>query len=97
MILHGGSDPLVPHAQGELLYQILNKACRDAIFISLPQAGHGPSPFFFSDDRVRAGATIRSTAAQDCTVRAPELHTPTIATIVDFLDRHLKGSVLDGR
>ena len=41
MIIHGGTDPLVPHAQGELLYQALNKACRDAVFISLPVAGHG--------------------------------------------------------
>jgi acetyl esterase/lipase len=92
MILHGGSDPLVPHAQGELLYQALNKACRDVVFISLPQAGHGPSPLFFSDERMRAGATIRSTVAYGCAVKPPELYTPTIATLVDFLDRHLKAS-----
>src|SRR5262245_9983574 len=42
MILHGGSDPLVPHNQGERLYMALNKACLDAAFISLPKAGHGP-------------------------------------------------------
>ena len=38
MILHGNSDPLVPHNQGEQLYMALNKACRDAIFISLPES-----------------------------------------------------------
>ena len=37
MILHGGSDPLVPHHQGEQLYMALNKACRDGVFISLPK------------------------------------------------------------
>src|SRR5215207_8480739 len=42
MILHGNSDPLVPHNQGEQLYMELNKACHDAVFISLPTAGHGP-------------------------------------------------------
>ena len=42
MILHGGSDPLVPHNQGEQLYMALNKACRESVFISLPEAGHGP-------------------------------------------------------
>src|SRR4051794_920694 len=42
MILHGGSDPLVPHNQGEQLYMALNKACKDAVFISLPKGGHGP-------------------------------------------------------
>jgi acetyl esterase/lipase len=92
MILHGQSDPLVPHAQGELLYQVLNKACHEAILISLPKAGHGPPPAFLSDDGTRAGATIRSTAAQGCAVKPPELTTPTIATLIEFLDRHLKGA-----
>ena len=41
MILHGNSDQLVPHNQGELLYMAFNKVCRDAIFISLPKAQHG--------------------------------------------------------
>ena len=41
MILHGDSDQLVPHNQGEQLYMALNKACKDAIFISLPKAPHG--------------------------------------------------------
>ena len=37
MILHGNSDQLVPHNQGEQLYMALNKACKDAVFISLPE------------------------------------------------------------
>jgi fermentation-respiration switch protein FrsA (DUF1100 family) len=89
MILHGGSDPLVPHAQGELLYQALNKSCRDAVFISLPRAGHGPAPAFLRDDGVREGATIRSTRSEGCVVRTPELFSPTIDTILEFLRRAL--------
>lgn len=41
LILHGNSDQLVPHNQGEQLYMALNKACKDAIFISVPKAPHG--------------------------------------------------------
>ena len=85
MILHGESDPLVPHAQGELLYQALNKACHDAVFISLPRAGHGPASAFLSDARLQQGATIRSVSAQGCAVKTPDLVTPTMDTIVDFL------------
>jgi acetyl esterase/lipase len=90
MILHGQSDPLVPHNQGELLYQTLNKACRDAIFISLPTAGHGPAPQFLTNDALRAGATIRSTVAKGCIVENPKAYTPTWGTIVDFLREKLQ-------
>lgn len=86
MILHGGSDPLVPHHQGEQLYMALNKACLDATFISLPKGGHGPWNSFLTDDAVREGATVRSTAA-DCTVVNPTLITPTWKTVIDFLDK----------
>lgn len=85
MILHGQSDPLVPHNQGQLLYQALNKACRDAVFISLPPAGHGPAPRFLSDDALRAGATRRSTSAAGCAVENPKPYTPTWDTVVEFL------------
>lgn len=90
MILHGQSDPLVPHNQGELLYQALNKACRDAVFISLPTAGHGPAPGFLTNDAVRAGATIRSTAVANCAVENPQAYTPTWETIADFLRASLR-------
>jgi fermentation-respiration switch protein FrsA (DUF1100 family) len=89
MILHGGSDPLVPHAQGELLYQALNKSCRDAIFISLPRAGHGPAPSFLKEGSVGEGATIRSTDSEGCVVRTPDLFSPTMDTILEFLRRTL--------
>ena len=85
MILHGESDPLVPHAQGELLYQALNKACHDAVFISLPLAGHGPAPAFLTDDKVRDGATLRTTAAAGCKVSPPVLAKPGFGTVVAFL------------
>ena len=68
MILHGGSDPLVPHNQGEQLYMALNKACLESAFISLPKAGHGPWNGFLTDDAIREAATIRSTSAAGCAV-----------------------------
>jgi acetyl esterase/lipase len=90
MILHGGSDPLVPHNQGEQLYMALNKACHDATFISLPTAGHGPWNAFLTSDTTRAAATMRSTAAEGCTVTNPAPFTPTWQTVIEFLNRHMK-------
>lgn len=90
MILHGGSDPLVPHNQGERLYQVLNKQCHDAVFISLPRAQHGPVQAFLQSDAARAGATRRSTSAPGCTIRNPELYVPTWGTIIDFLRASLR-------
>ena len=91
MILHGNSDPLVPHNQGENLYMALNKACRDAIFISLPKAGHGPVRGFLADDAIREAATIRSTTAAGCAVANPAPYTPSWKTVIEFLDRHMGG------
>ena len=92
MILHGGSDPLVPHNQGEQLYMALNKACLESTFISLPRAGHGPWNGFLTDDGIREAATVRSTAASGCTVSNPVPFTPTWKTVIDFLDRHLRAA-----
>ena len=91
MILHGNSDPLVPHNQGERLYMALNKACRDAIFISLPRASHGPWTGFLTDDAAREGATLRSTTASGCVVANPAPFTPTWQTVIAFLGQHLRG------
>ena len=90
MILHGDSDPLVPHNQGEQLYMALNKACLDAIFISLPKAPHGNWNGFLTNDSLREGATMRSTSAAGCTVVNPAPYTPTWKTVIDFLDRYMK-------
>ena len=90
MILHGGSDPLVPHNQGEQLYMALNKACRDAVFISLPKAGHGPWIGFLTNDALREAATMRSTSAEGCVVTNPTPHTPSWTTVIDFLDKYMK-------
>ena len=90
MILHGGSDPLVPHNQGEQLYMALNKACLDAVFISLPKAGHGPWNAFLTDDAIREAATVRSTNAAGCTVTNPTPSTPSWKTVIEFLDKHMK-------
>jgi acetyl esterase/lipase len=89
MILHGGSDPLVPHNQGEQLYMALNKACLDAVFVSLPKAGHGPWNGFLTNDAIREAATVRSTSAAGCTVTTPSPFTPTWRTVIDFLDKHM--------
>jgi acetyl esterase/lipase len=89
MILHGQSDPLVPHQQGEYLYQALNKACHDAIFISLPKAGHGPATEFLSNDALREAAVIRSTSSQGCVVKNPTPYVPTWSTVIEFLQRSL--------
>ena len=90
MILHGNSDPLVPHHQGEQLYMALNKACHDAVFLSFPKAAHGVWNGFFTDDAIREGATMRSTSASGCTVTNPTLTTPTWKTAIEFLDKQMK-------
>jgi acetyl esterase/lipase len=89
LIFHGGSDPLVPHNQGERLYMALNKACREAAFISLPKAGHGPWQSFLTDDAVREATTIRTTTAA-CEITTPKPFTPTWQTVIDFLESHVK-------
>ena len=90
MILHGQSDQLVPHNQGEALYMALNKACKDAIFISLPKAPHGNWNGFLTDDALREAATMRSTSAAGCKVVNPTPFTPSWQTVIDFLDRNMK-------
>jgi acetyl esterase/lipase len=92
LIFHGGSDPLVPHNQGEQLYMALNKTCREAAFISLPRAGHGPWNGFLTDDALREAATIRTTRAAGCAVTNPTPYTPTWQTVIDFLDTHVKAA-----
>ena len=88
-ILHGQSDPLVPHHQGESLYQAYNKACGDATFISVPKLGHGPLENL-ADADVTDGATRRTTTSSECAVENPAPFRGITAAINDFLDRHLK-------
>jgi len=90
MILHGYSDQLVPHNQGEQLYMALNKACKDAVFISLPKAPHGNWNGFLAGDALREAATMRSTSAAGCTVINPTPYTPTWKTVIDFLDKYMR-------
>jgi acetyl esterase/lipase len=89
MILHGDSDQLVPHNQGEQFYMALNKACHEAVFVSLPKAPHGNWSGFLTNDSLREAATIRSTAA-DCSAVNPTPYTPTWKTVIEFLDKRLK-------
>ena len=88
-ILHGQSDPLVPHQQGESLYQAYNKACLDAVFVSVPKLGHGPLSSL-ADPAVVEAATRRSTTAEGCVVTNPMPVDFTPAALVEFLDRQLK-------
>src|SRR5262249_43817603 len=60
MLIHGEQDKKVPYNQSELLYKALKKACDEAVFISLPKAGHGPANAFLTSDALRKGTTIRS-------------------------------------
>jgi acetyl esterase/lipase len=90
MILHGDSDQLVPHNQGEAFYIALNKACNDAIFISLPKAPHGNWNGFLTNDSLREAATMRSTSSSGCAVTNPTPFTPTWKTVIDFLDKYMK-------
>lgn len=90
LILHGGSDQLVPHNQGEQFYMALNKACKEAIFISLPKAPHGNWNGFVTNDALREAATMRSTSGKDCGVVNPTPYQPTWRTVIEFLDRYLK-------
>lgn len=90
MILHGEVDPLVPHAQGAALYQALNKACRDAVFISFPVAGHGVWHQMMTDPKLAYGATIRSTSSQGCKIRNAEPVKPNWNVVIAFLDANLK-------
>lgn len=45
LVLHGDADPLVPHCQGQLLYNRLVEQGVQATFILVPGAGHGPGLF----------------------------------------------------
>ena len=92
MILHGDSDQLVPHNQGEELYMVLNKACHDAVFISLPKAPHGNWNGFLTDESLREASTIRTTSSKDCQVTNPTPFTPTWKTVIEFLDKYMKAS-----
>lgn len=89
MILHGEHDALVPHAQGEALYQALNKACHDAAFVSFPMADHGTWVRMLTDLTLAYGATIRSTAAAGCRTVLPAPVEPDWNLVVGFLDRAL--------
>jgi hypothetical protein len=90
MIIHGENDQKVPHAQGEHLYQVLNKACHEAVFISLPLAAHGGWNRMMTDPTLAYGATIRSTEAAGCKTNLPRPLTPSWNVIVDFIGKSLR-------
>lgn len=45
LILHGDSDPLVPHCQSAKLFRALQEAGVPSHFVLVPGAGHGPGLF----------------------------------------------------
>jgi acetyl esterase/lipase len=91
MIIHGQSDQMVNHAQGEALYQALNKSCNEAVFISLPLAEHGGWSRMMTDPKLAYGATIRSTSKKECQVVTPQAVTLSWDLVIGYLDKHLKG------
>jgi acetyl esterase/lipase len=91
MLLHGEQDAKVPHNQSELLYEALKKACDEVMFISLPKGGHGQHNEFLTNEAVRESATLRSTSAQGCKATEARPFTPSWETLIEFLDRHLRG------
>lgn len=100
MILHGESDQLVPHNQGESLYMALNKACKDAVFISLPKAPHGNWNGFLTNPSLQEAAVMRSTSSAGCAAVNPTPFTPSWQTVIGFLDKYMKaapGSAALGR
>jgi dipeptidyl aminopeptidase/acylaminoacyl peptidase len=86
MLFHGESDIIVPWMHSYSMYNALNKACRDAVFVSLPYASH--ETFIGYPDR-SADATIRTTAT-DCSTTGPKPYQPTWEGVADFLAKHLK-------
>jgi acetyl esterase/lipase len=90
MILHGRADTLVPHQQGERLFKALAHSCNEAIFYSLPLAGHGPSWDFLEKAETKAGATVESVARAGCKVAPPQLAEPGWSAVIAFLNTHLK-------
>lgn len=61
MILHGQADPFVPHHQSELLFQALREQGNEAVFYSIPDAGHAFP--YVSDPSLAAGYVALSSFA----------------------------------
>ena len=45
LIFHGDKDPLVPHCQSEMLYEVLQENSVESQLVIIPEAGHGPGVF----------------------------------------------------
>lgn len=90
LIVHGQSDALVNHNQGESLYQAYNKACADAVFYSVPKLGHGQFPEVLTDAKLVEGASRRSTSSAGCAVELPQPATLDGNVVFQFLAAHLK-------
>jgi hypothetical protein len=67
-----GTAVLARHNQGEQLHVALDKACKDAIIISLPQGRRGSWTAFLANDAVREAVAIRTTSSQGCAVTNPK-------------------------
>jgi acetyl esterase/lipase len=89
MILHGRSDALVPHQQGEQLFKAMVQKCRTAEFFSLPLAGHGPAWDFMEKAAIKEGATVETTSHEGCKTGLPKFATPGWPAVIAFLKTHL--------
>ena len=87
LIVHGQSDLLVPHHQSELHYQALKLRCNDAIFYSLPLAGH--STALLSDPALTEDQLRFET--RDCRRERVSTHARPVQwdTLVAFMREHL--------
>ncbi|MGH3517416.1 MAG: alpha/beta hydrolase fold domain-containing protein [Haloechinothrix sp.] len=82
LIAHGQADLLVPHHQSELLYDALHASCTDAVFYSVPEAGHDSG--IVSPDTHEA-ETSRTHRCRDSELPGPHGERPTLENIERFL------------
>jgi dienelactone hydrolase len=89
LLTHGQQDLLVPYDQSVLLFSALERACNDATFFTLPQAGHGfvGDPPGLEDPAVSAGATVQATSR--CHSFGPKALAPSWDFIAGWLHRAL--------
>lgn len=86
MILGGQADMLVPHGQSILLYNALRARCKDATFLSVPDAGHDWRQVLDPANHDRHTVYRTRACAERITVGAPD---PSWDTIGRFIDRAL--------
>jgi acetyl esterase/lipase len=88
LILHGQADRIVPYAQGEMLYQALARAGRQAELIRFPHGEHGDWDAFLTDPAARRDAVSFTT--REGRPDLPRAAEPDWLTVVEFLRTALR-------